>query len=404
MTTASNLERAMLDLINAERRAAGLDALVLEVDLNTAAERHSQWMLDADVFSHTGRGGSSATARMRDAGLDLTGAWGTAENIAIQSERGVSGWSDDVADLHNSLMNSSGHRANILTAGFDYVGIGIEIGNFTYSGGGTYRSVIVTQNFAYTDGAVSLDTADVTPPPPPPVLPPAPAASMIVHGTTGGDVLEGGAGDDILIGHAGADTMTGGAGGDLYLVDDGRDVVIEGPDASGAVDTVRAYTDYKLPDHVEALEARTNRPDGSHSGATLIGNDRGNRITGTGLDDIVIGRGGADTVTGGAGADTFVFDRMPAAGEPGDLIRDFTSGTDRLWVSAALIGAERGRLDPGLARIGTEARDADDRLIYDPFSGRVWIDVDGVGGQEARAFLTFGDDSTAPRLSDLWMV
>lgn len=156
MARADQYERYMLELINAERAKVGAPPLQLEQRLNDAAEAHSDWMLREDIFSHTGVGGSSPTQRMRDANFDFSGSWRTAENIAIQSERGPDGIMDDVANLHTSLMNSPGHRANILNADLDYIGIGIELGQFDFSSG-TYTSVIVTQNFASTGGSVVLD-------------------------------------------------------------------------------------------------------------------------------------------------------------------------------------------------------------------------------------------------------
>lgn len=152
MSQASDLERAMQDMINQERTSRGLDPLTLELRLNDSAEEHSDWMLARDVFSHTGAGGSSAGDRMEEAGFDFAGNWSWGENIAWQSERGAPGLLDDVADLHQGLMNSPGHRANILSAGFDHIGIGIETGS--YRG---YDAVMVTQNFARTDGTVQLD-------------------------------------------------------------------------------------------------------------------------------------------------------------------------------------------------------------------------------------------------------
>ncbi|WP_170563163.1 CAP domain-containing protein [Ruegeria atlantica] len=153
MSQASALEREMLSLINAERTSRGLDPVQLELRLNASAEEHSQWMLGSGNFSHTGEGGSSATQRMRDAGFVLSGSWATAENIAWQSQGGEPGFSDDVVDLHNALMNSPDHRANILNPNLAYIGIGIEIGSF-----GGVPAVIVTQNFARTTASVQLDT------------------------------------------------------------------------------------------------------------------------------------------------------------------------------------------------------------------------------------------------------
>ena len=159
MSYASDLERGMLELINAERAAAGLDALTLELRLNDAAEDHSTWMLETDTFSHTGVNGSNPGDRMRDADFQFSGSWTWGENVAWQSSRGAAGFEDDVANLHQSLMNSPGHRANILNANFELIGIGVEVGN--YNG---WNAVMVTQNFARTSAEVQLDTGAVTTP------------------------------------------------------------------------------------------------------------------------------------------------------------------------------------------------------------------------------------------------
>lgn len=166
MSTASDLEWLMLDLINQERAKNNLDPLQLDLRLNASSEDHSSWMLNADVFSHSGAGGSSAGDRMRDAGFFFSGSWGWGENIAWRSERGEVGYADDVEALHVGLMNSSGHRANILNPNFEVVGIGIEVG--TYKG---WTAVMVTQNFAYTSSALQIDSpSNSAPVPAPPVL------------------------------------------------------------------------------------------------------------------------------------------------------------------------------------------------------------------------------------------
>lgn len=152
MSKADSLERLMLDLVNKERAEAGLDPLRLELRLNASAEDHSAWMIERDVFSHTGAGGSNAGDRMRDADFAFEGRWTWGENIALQSERGASGLADDVADLHRGLMNSPGHRANILKPEFEVLGIGVERGD--YKG---FDAVVVTQNFARSDAAMRYD-------------------------------------------------------------------------------------------------------------------------------------------------------------------------------------------------------------------------------------------------------
>lgn len=153
MSYASDLERGMLELINQERAAEGLGALTLELRLNDAAEDHSTWMLDTDTFSHTGVNGSNPGDRMRDADFEFSGSWTWGENVAWQSSRGAAGYEDDVANLHVALMNSPGHRANILNGNFEVIGIGVEVGD--YDG---WNAVMVTQKFARTGAELQLDT------------------------------------------------------------------------------------------------------------------------------------------------------------------------------------------------------------------------------------------------------
>ena len=164
MSQANEAEQLMLMLINEERAAAGLDPLRFNGDLNEAAEDHSDWMLESDVFSHTGEDGSSVRDRAVEAGYTLAGNWAIGENIGWQSERGDPGIEDDVRDIHRGLMESPGHRANILSADYDEIGIGIERGDFQ-----GYDGVVITQNFGATDAAP--EPAD----PPAPAQPPAPA-------------------------------------------------------------------------------------------------------------------------------------------------------------------------------------------------------------------------------------
>jgi hypothetical protein len=149
MARANKLERYMLTLINHDRRAAGLDPLRLDGSLNASAERHSEWMLNRDIFSHTGASGSQPENRMREAGYALQGNWRTGENIALQSERGASGLRDDVRDLHARLMQSPDHRANILNPAFHEIGIGLERGMFRLNGS-QLNALVVTEDFGRT--------------------------------------------------------------------------------------------------------------------------------------------------------------------------------------------------------------------------------------------------------------
>ena len=138
-------EQYLLELINAERAKAGSQPLAFDNDLSESAENHDKWMLATDIFSHTGAGGSSSTTRMKAAGYTLTGSWATGENIAWATTRNPTGYADEVKLLHTNLMNSSGHRANILNPNFREVGLGFEVGD--YKG---RSSAFVTENFGKT--------------------------------------------------------------------------------------------------------------------------------------------------------------------------------------------------------------------------------------------------------------
>lgn len=120
--------------------------------LISAAREHSQWMIDSDIFSHTGVAGSTPTERIQAAGYGLSGSWTTGENIAWQ---GTTGQSIDLTQAavshHELLFKSAGHRINILTAGFRELGIGQRQGMFLHEGT-NYLASMVTQNFARSGG------------------------------------------------------------------------------------------------------------------------------------------------------------------------------------------------------------------------------------------------------------
>ena len=366
MSTASDLERQMLALINAERTSRGYDPVQLELRLNESAEDHSDWMLRTDNFSHTGSGGSSAGDRMRDAGFQFSGSWTWAENIAWQSVRGAPGLSDDVQNLHDALMNSSGHRANILNPDVTVIGIGIETGNFD-----GWDAIMVTQNFAHTSASLQLDNDDAsgggggntgadTPPPPPPSSTEPPVSSdpvkktvsgtktgtdgddwLVVkkgaagkligldgddilvgssradklHGSSGNDILKGGSGNDKLHSGSGNDKSSGGSGNDLIDGDGGSDRLLGG---NGKDKLIGGLGDDWLHGGRD-----TDRLLGGDDADTLIGYSGNDRLWGQEGDDILKGGGGKDKLSGGSGDDIL------SGGSNADVFI-FSTGTDRV--------------------------------------------------------------------------
>jgi len=356
MSIANDLERAMLDLINQERQAAGRSPLVLEQRLNDSAEDHSGWMLAQDTFSHTGVNGTSSNQRMVNAGFDFSGSWRSGENIGTQSIRGAAGYFDDVEDIHGRLMNSSGHRANILNSAYEYVGIGIEIGD--YQG---YTVVMITQNFAATDGTVVLDTGSgSTLPPVNNDLPPWEGELLPITGTSGndrisgtyeGDQLQGLSGNDTLMAQGGSDTLTGGAGNDRLRGGEGADR-LEGGSGQDIADYMSATSAVLVDLDVPAVNqgdaagdtySSIERVIGSRHNDELRGDAAGDHLDGWHGDDLVRGRAGDDTLLGGSGNDTLVGqegnDRL-RGGEGADRLEggsgqdtaDYTSATSAVRV------------------------------------------------------------------------
>jgi hypothetical protein len=207
---------------------------------------------------------------------------------------------------------------------------------------------------------------------------------------TGGaknDVIEGKGGDDILDGGAGADIMKGGAGNDTYYVDNINDRVIErGNDAN---DVVITSVDFKLADEQRIEVIRGAGTDG----LSLTGNMFANVIIGTDGDDIIAGGSGRDTLTGGEGADAFVFG---SKGMAVDTITDFTVGEDEIHLSRDYFQMLRGEVPEGAFVIGSQAHDANDRVIYNANNGSLFWDSNGnaEGGRVKLAVLEAGLDLT----------
>lgn len=266
-----------------------------------------------------------------------------------------------------------------------------------------------------------------------------------LDGGAGNDILSGGAGNDILMGQDGNDTlngglgndsMSGGLGDDSYIVDASTDVVTEL--INQGHDTVLSSTSYTLSDNVEDLtltgvsavngtgnslnntmfgnaannylyagdgadqvngdagndylygQAGDDTLNGGHGkdwlvgdlGDDLISGGHGNdRLIGGLGKDSLVGEKGKDRLTGGADADRFIFNSLK---QGFDIITDFkTSQGDRIEISAKKFGGnlKQGKLLSGQFTLGSKATDDKTGFIYNESSGRLFFDVDGIGGQ-----------------------
>lgn len=139
------LEGRFLELINAERKAAGLPALKLRPELRDAARLHSLDMAVNGFFGHVGPDGRGPSDRI--AALDRTAlADFSAENVATVSRPGARiGANFAVKRLHRNLMDSPSHRENILHPKATHVAFGVAR---------TESGVWVTQLFMRVSGTL----------------------------------------------------------------------------------------------------------------------------------------------------------------------------------------------------------------------------------------------------------
>jgi uncharacterized YkwD family protein len=120
-------ETQLLDLVNKERTSRGLNALTADMRLVKAARMKSMDMIKNNYFGHTSPTYGSP--------FDLIKSQGVTYHTAGENLAGAA----TVDRAHTLLMNSTGHRANILNASYTNIGIGIIHG-------GPY-GLMITQEF-----------------------------------------------------------------------------------------------------------------------------------------------------------------------------------------------------------------------------------------------------------------
>ena len=109
----ADLEQQLLQLVNKERSAVGLVKVVADEALKNAALKHAEDMFTRGYFSHETPEGIDPFERMNQLHIRFKAA---GENLAH---------SNALLSAHTGLMNSPGHRANILNAHFGRLGIAI---------------------------------------------------------------------------------------------------------------------------------------------------------------------------------------------------------------------------------------------------------------------------------------
>lgn len=108
---SSDVTEKVIALVNKEREAAGKAALVSDPVLNSVAALRAKEI--AESFSHTRPDGSSCFTAFEDAGI-----------INVYMGENIAAGQRTPAEVMNSWMNSSGHKANILSGDYERIGVG----------------------------------------------------------------------------------------------------------------------------------------------------------------------------------------------------------------------------------------------------------------------------------------
>ena len=121
--------------LNNARRAAGLAPLQWDEKAAQVARSHSADMVRNNFVGHVSPTTGDATRRLTTAKIDS----------AIVRENVARGYGP--RSIHLSLMNSPGHRANVLADDVTHVGIGAVYGPREGDGPNAPRPVLLTQNY-----------------------------------------------------------------------------------------------------------------------------------------------------------------------------------------------------------------------------------------------------------------
>ncbi len=202
-------------------------------------------------------------------------------------------------------------------------------------------------------------------------------ATQLVIGNYGANVLNGGSG--------GADTLIGLRGNDVYAVGSQSIGIVEA--AGEGDDTLVSSASYQIRNGA-SIEVFAAQNRGGSEALVLTGNEVAQTVLGNAGANTLDGRGGADTLVGDGGADVFAFTTALGGGNI-DTILDFAG--DVIGLASDIFAAvTAGGITASEFTVGTAAGDADDRLIHDQASGRLFYDADGSGVGAAVQFAQLG--------------
>ena len=143
VNTVADAEALMLKLVNRDRKRYKLPPLALSVELSAVARAHSDEMRDTGVVAHTSATTGTAQDRVRRARI--------ATSLVMENIARAYG----VGEAQEGLMNSPGHRSNLLSDKSTHAGIGIAFKETETEG----RIMFVTQLFMRVPPVLSASEA-----------------------------------------------------------------------------------------------------------------------------------------------------------------------------------------------------------------------------------------------------
>lgn len=307
-------------------------------------------------------GGAGADTLAGGAGSDTLDYGHSAKGVTIDLGAGTAAGGDADGDSYSSFENVTGSRAiDRLIGDSGNNGLYGNAGRDTLDGGA---------GADHLDGGIGQDQASYA------LSSAAVNVNLMLGAGTGGDaegdtltgieVLVGSNFDDTLTGDDNVNALNGGLGNDTLVGNGGNDKLI----GEKGDDTI----------------------DGGDGNDVIGGSDGNDTISGGNGADKILGGVGTDTLTGGADGDSFFFTTVAEAGRDGlgDVITDFTSGSDQIDLSlidaSKTLTGDQAFTFIDAAAFGKHAGE----LRYDQSAGLLSGDVNGDGKADFTVHLGAG--------------
>lgn len=272
-------------------------ALAPNTVLEAAAQAHSTWLLATGSFSHTGANGSTVTQRIESAGYTFSGRWSNGENLAFSASTAAIDLGQKIAEHHQGLFLSAGHRRNILEDSFREIGVAQVKAPFIWNGVRYEHTSMLTEKFASTGLPVFV-------------------TGVFYDDRDGDGFYSIGEGKSGHAGQGGNSVATAEAGGYAFAVAAATSVTVTLATTNTwgvvEVDTSGGNAKLDLVDGTHVLSSVNTRLVSGFTEASLLGianlSLRGgagaDHLTGNSGNNLIVGAWGNDTLVGEGGHDT----------------------------------------------------------------------------------------------------